>query len=70
MMPHNYLDMLDEMRAISQTGINYAKSPYDLKQYQRLLELASEQYSERPRQNGDRCVEYVSPIETRYLHFL
>jgi hypothetical protein len=28
MMPHNYLDMLDEMRAISQTGINYAKSPY------------------------------------------
>ena len=46
MIPHNYLDMLDEMRAIAQTGINYAKSPYDLKQYQRLLELASEQYAE------------------------
>jgi len=46
MLPSNYLDMLDEMRAIAQTGINYAKSPYDLKQYQRLLELASGQYAE------------------------
>lgn len=46
MLPSNYLDMLDEMRAIAQTGINYARSPYDLKQYQRLLELASGQYAE------------------------
>jgi 8-oxo-dGTP pyrophosphatase MutT (NUDIX family) len=46
MLPTHYLDMLDEMRAIAQTGINYAKSPYDLNQYKRLLELASGQYAE------------------------
>jgi ADP-ribose pyrophosphatase YjhB (NUDIX family) len=45
-MPLNYLDMLDEVRAIAQTGINYARSPYDLQQYRRLLELASGKYAE------------------------
>jgi 8-oxo-dGTP pyrophosphatase MutT (NUDIX family) len=45
-MPLNYLDMLDEVRAIAQTGINYARSPYDLQQYKRLLELASMKYAD------------------------
>ena len=45
-MQKNYLDMLDEVRAIAQTGINYVKSPYDLAQYTRLLELTSEKYAE------------------------
>ena len=38
--------MLDEVRAIAQTGINYARSPYDLQQYKRLLELASMKYAD------------------------
>jgi mutator protein MutT len=45
-MPKNYLNMLDEVRAIAQTGLNFVKSPYDFAQYTRLLELASEQYAE------------------------
>lgn len=38
--------MLDEVRAIAQTGINYARSPCDLQQYKRLLELASGKYAD------------------------
>lgn len=38
--------MLDEVRAIAQTGLNYVKSPYDEAQYSRLVELASEKYAE------------------------
>ena len=38
--------MLDEVRAIAQTGLNYVKNPYDEAQYSRLLELASAQYAE------------------------
>jgi mutator protein MutT len=45
-MPKNYLDMLDEVRAIAQTGLNYVKSPYDFAQYSRLLELAAEKYAD------------------------
>ncbi len=41
----NVLEMLDEVRAIATTGLNYARSPYDEAQYRRLLELAAGQYS-------------------------
>jgi len=42
----NILDLLDEVRAIAQQGINYTKDVYDLQRYHRLLELAARQYSE------------------------
>lgn len=42
----NYLDLLDELRAIAQLGINYAKDPFDLERYHKLLQLASAGYSE------------------------
>jgi len=45
-MSKNYLDFLDELRAIAQLGINYSKNPYDLEKYNRLLQLASDGYSE------------------------
>jgi 8-oxo-dGTP pyrophosphatase MutT (NUDIX family) len=45
-MKRNYLDLLDELRAIAQLGLNYSKDPYDLERYRRLLELAADCYSE------------------------
>jgi ADP-ribose pyrophosphatase YjhB (NUDIX family) len=45
-MEKNYLDLLDELRAIAQLGINYIKDAYDLERYNRLLQLASRGYSE------------------------
>ena len=40
------LELLEELRAIGQTGLNFSKDEYDIKRYKRLLELASLQYSE------------------------
>jgi len=40
------LDLLDEVRAIAQQGINHTKDMYDLQRYQRLLELAAQHYAE------------------------
>jgi len=37
MAQKNYLDMLDELRAIAQLGINYTKDPFELERYNRLL---------------------------------
>ncbi len=45
-MKKNYLDLLDELRAIAQLGINYTKNPYDLEKYNRLMKLACDGYSE------------------------
>jgi 8-oxo-dGTP pyrophosphatase MutT (NUDIX family) len=45
-MNKNYLDLLDELRAIAQLGLNYSKNPYDQVNYKRLLQLASDSYSE------------------------
>ena len=44
-MPINFLDLLDEVRAIAQTGLNYARSPYDMQHYNRLLELTAGKYA-------------------------
>ena len=40
------LELLEELRAIGQTGLNFSNDEYDIKRYKRLLELASLQYSE------------------------
>jgi 8-oxo-dGTP pyrophosphatase MutT (NUDIX family) len=45
-MKNNLLDLLDEIRAIAQLGINFSKDPYDLGRYNRLLEMASTEYAE------------------------
>jgi 8-oxo-dGTP pyrophosphatase MutT (NUDIX family) len=45
-MQKSYLDLLDELRSIAQIGLNYVKNPYDEALYTRLLNLASDQYSE------------------------
>ncbi len=45
-MKKNYLDLLDQLRAIAQLGINYSKDPYDLERYHRLMELACSEYAE------------------------
>ena len=41
----NYLDLLDELRAIAQLGINYSKDPFDLERYNKLLQLATAGYA-------------------------
>lgn len=39
------LKILEEIRAIAKTGLNYAKGPYDVANYQRLLEIVTKQYA-------------------------
>lgn len=40
------IELLEELRAIAQLGLNYSKDIYDRERYERLLTLASSQYSE------------------------
>lgn len=42
----NHFDLLDELRAIAQLGINYTKDPFELERYNKLLQLAADNYSE------------------------
>jgi hypothetical protein len=43
-MKKNYFDLLDQLRAIAQLGINYSRDPYDLERYRRLMELTSSEF--------------------------
>jgi len=40
------LPVLDEFRAMAQTGLYYADDPYDEERYERMLELVAEYYGE------------------------
>lgn len=67
-MEKNYLDLLDEMRAIAQLGLNFTNDPYDIERYRRLLELAADSYSaitglERPEimARFTRELGYITP---------
>jgi len=40
------LPLLDEFRAIAQTGLDYAETPYEEARYERMLELVAEYYGE------------------------
>jgi ADP-ribose pyrophosphatase YjhB (NUDIX family) len=39
--------LLDEVRAIARTGLHYSADPFDRERYERLLEIASEEYAAR-----------------------
>jgi mutator protein MutT len=41
----NIVDLLDELRAIAQTGLNYSQDPFDLQRYHRIRELVSREYA-------------------------
>ena len=41
----NMLDLLDELRAIAQTGLNYSQDPFDIQRYTRIRDLVSKEYS-------------------------
>lgn len=45
-MRRSILNLLDQVRAIAQTGLHYARDPYDRDRYQRLFDLAAEEYSD------------------------
>lgn len=64
----NYLDLLDDLRAIAQLGINYSKDPYDLERYHRIMELACSRYSditglapEAIKQRFSKELGYITP---------
>ncbi len=64
----NLLDLLDEIRAIAQLGINYSKDPYDLSRYNRLLEIAATEYAglsalspDTIRQRFSKELGYITP---------
>lgn len=67
-MKKNYLDLLDQLRAIARLGINYSKDPYDLERYNRLMDLACGEYAEftglEPaaiRERFSRELGYITP---------
>ena len=67
-MKKNLLDLLDEIRAIAQLGINFSKDPYDLGRYNRLLEMASTEYADMTalspdtiRQRFTKELGYITP---------
>jgi len=39
--------LLDEVRAVAQTGLHYATDPFDRERYERLLALTTREYAER-----------------------
>ncbi|HYL52960.1 MAG TPA: NUDIX hydrolase N-terminal domain-containing protein, partial [Acidimicrobiia bacterium] len=39
--------LLDEIRAIGRTGLHYCDDPFDRARYERLLELAGQEFAER-----------------------
>lgn len=68
LMKRNYLDLLDEISAIAQLGLNYSKDPFDLERYRRLLGLAADVYAditglESPaiRERFTRELGYITP---------
>jgi 8-oxo-dGTP pyrophosphatase MutT (NUDIX family) len=59
--------LLDEVRAIASTGLHYSTNPFDRERYERLLELAAQEYAERSsltpadvRARFDNHIGYVS----------
>jgi ADP-ribose pyrophosphatase YjhB (NUDIX family) len=44
---HDVLSLLDEVRAIARTGLHYSENPFDRARYERLLEIASDEYAAR-----------------------
>lgn len=67
-MQKNYLDLLDELRAIAQLGLNYTKDAYDLERYRRLLALASDSYADITGLSGPEIIQrftrelgYITP---------
>jgi ADP-ribose pyrophosphatase YjhB (NUDIX family) len=45
--------LLDEVRAIARTGLNYSDNPYDRERYERLLNLAAREYADRTALDSD-----------------
>ena len=45
METQNILNLLDLLRAMAQEGLSYSKNEYDTARYNKLLDLASQQYS-------------------------
>lgn len=44
MQSHNLLEVLEEIRAIAQLGLNYTSNVYDRERYERLLMIACSEY--------------------------
>ena len=64
----NILDLIDELRAIAQTGLNYASDPFDLQRYDRIMEVVCKAYStfsglptKEIQQRFSKEVGYVTP---------
>ncbi|MGL5941239.1 MAG: NUDIX hydrolase N-terminal domain-containing protein [Waterburya sp.] len=45
MRSHKILEILEEIRAIAQLGLNYSSNVYDQERYERLLAIACTEYA-------------------------
>jgi ADP-ribose pyrophosphatase YjhB (NUDIX family) len=46
LVPKSLVELLDELRAIAQLGLNYTENSYDIERYERLLNLACDEYED------------------------
>ncbi|GKX30676.1 ADP-ribose pyrophosphatase [Vallitalea longa] len=44
-MDSNLIRVLDEIRAIAQTGLNYSKDDYELERYNKLMDIVTREYT-------------------------
>jgi 8-oxo-dGTP pyrophosphatase MutT (NUDIX family) len=68
MRSHNILELLEEIRAIAQLGLNYSSNVYDRERYERLLAIACTEYASLSSLNPDLISErfraelgYITP---------
>jgi ADP-ribose pyrophosphatase YjhB (NUDIX family) len=54
------LYLLDSVRAIAQTGLNFARDPYDKDHYQKLLNLCADEYREISNINKKQIADLFS----------
>lgn len=67
-MKNNFINLLDELRSIAQLGLNYSKDHYDRERYERLLNIASQEYeklcdmpSGKIKERFKRELGYITP---------
>ena len=53
----NRFSLLDQIRSIAQLGLRYATNPYDVERYEKLLELACNEYAELSGSKQDILIE-------------
>lgn len=58
-LPH-YLDLLEEIRAVAQTGLGFTRAPFDRVRYEHLMSIVSREYATLTDLSADQIRERLS----------